>query len=75
MPMNSQPSSAIENGLTSQLMPTVVMMPRQWLLHLAQRRQVDLQQHGNDHQPDQHGNREVDVGDRRRAEGVEHAWQ
>ena len=30
--MNSQPSSAIENGLTSQLMPTVAAMPRQWLL-------------------------------------------
>ena len=27
--MNSQPSSAMENGLTSQLMPTVVAMPRQ----------------------------------------------
>ena len=27
--MNSQPSSAIENGLTSQLMPTVTAMPRQ----------------------------------------------
>ena len=27
--MNSQPSSAMENGLTSQLTPTVVAMPRQ----------------------------------------------
>ena len=27
--MNSQPSSAIENGLTSQLTPTVAAMPRQ----------------------------------------------
>ena len=27
--MNSQPSSAIENGLTSQLTPTVTAMPRQ----------------------------------------------
>ena len=29
--MNSQPSSAIEKGFTSQLMPTVAAMPRQWL--------------------------------------------
>ncbi len=28
--MNSQPSKAIENGLTSQLTPTVAAMPRQW---------------------------------------------
>jgi hypothetical protein len=28
--MNSQPSSAIENGLTSQLTPTVATIPRQW---------------------------------------------
>ena len=27
--MNSQPSSAMENGLTSQLIPTVTAMPRQ----------------------------------------------
>ena len=27
--MNSQPSRAIEKGLTSQLMPTVAAMPRQ----------------------------------------------
>ena len=27
--MNSQPSNAIENGLTSQLTPTVTAMPRQ----------------------------------------------
>ena len=29
--MNSQPSSAIEKGLTSQLTPTVTAMPRQCL--------------------------------------------
>ena len=29
--MNSQPSSAIEKGLTSQLIPTVAAIPRQWL--------------------------------------------
>ncbi len=28
--MNSQPSSAIENGLTAQLMNSVTPMPRQW---------------------------------------------
>ena len=28
--MNSQPSSAIENGLTSQFIPTVAAIPRQW---------------------------------------------
>ncbi len=30
--MNNQPSSAIENGLTSQFTPTVAAIPRQWLL-------------------------------------------
>jgi hypothetical protein len=32
--MNSQPSSAIENGFTAQLMNSVTPMPRQCSLHL-----------------------------------------
>ncbi len=32
---------------------------------------IDLQQHGYDHQPDQHGNRQVDLRDRCRAERME----
>ena len=71
--MNSQPSSAIENGLTSQLTPTVAAMPRQWLLHLPERGEVDLQQHRHDHQPDQHRDRQIDLRHRRRAERMEHA--
>ena len=71
--MNSQPSSAIEKGLTSQLTPTVAAMPRQCASHLSERSQVDLQQHGNDHQPDQHRDRQVDLRDGRRAERMEHA--
>jgi len=70
--MNNQPSSAIENGLTSQLTPTVATIPRQCL---SERGKVDLQQHRHDHQPDQHGNRQIDFRDCRRAKRVEHAWQ
>ena len=72
--MNSQPSSAIENGLTSQLIPTVTAMPRQCSLDLPERGEVDLEQHRNDHQPDQHGDRQIDFRHRRRAERVEHGW-
>ena len=56
-PMNIQPSKAMENGLTPQLMNSVTPMPRQCSLHLTKRPEVDLQQHRNDHQPDQHGDR------------------
>ena len=73
--MKSQPSSAIENGFTAQLMNSVTPMPRQCCLTCAQRREVDLQQHGNDHQPDQHGHRQVDLGDLGRADGLEDAGQ
>jgi hypothetical protein len=43
--MNSQPSSAIENGLTAQLMNRVTPMPRQYVPTCARDRKVDLQQH------------------------------
>ena len=73
--MNSQPSSAIENGLTSQLTPTVAAMPRQWLRTCPSAAEIDLEQHRNDHQPDQHRDRQVDLRDRRRAERMEQARQ
>jgi hypothetical protein len=55
-------SSAIENGLTAQLMKSVTPMPRQCCAP-GQRGEVDLQQHRDDHQPDQQGDRQVDLGD------------
>ena len=48
-------------------------MPRQWLLTCAERGKVDLQQHRHDHQPDQHGDRQIDLRHGRRAEGMEQA--
>ena len=71
--MNSQPSSAIENGLTSQLTPTVEAMPRQCCPTSPSAAEVDLQQHRHDHQPDQHRDRQIDLRDRRVAEHMEHA--
>ena len=61
MRMNSQASSAMENGLTAQLMNSVTPMPRQCFLHLIQRREIDLHQHGDDHQPDQQAHRQIDL--------------
>ena len=54
-------------------MPTVAAIPRQWLLDLPERGQVDLEQHRHDHQPDQHSDRQIDLRDRRRAERMEQA--
>ena len=41
------------------------------LLDLPKRAKVDLEQHRDNHEPDQHGDRQIDLGDRRRANGVE----
>ena len=71
--MNSQPSSAMENGLISQFTPTVVAMPRQCWPTSAQRARIDLQQHRHDHQPHQDGDRQVHLRDRRVADRMEHA--
>ena len=70
--MKSQPSSAIENGLTSQLTPTVVDSAPV-VAHLSERGEVDFQQHRHDHQPDQHGDRQIDFRHCRSAERMEHA--
>ena len=72
-PMNSQPSSAIENGLTAQLTNRVTPMPRQCRPTSPQRGEVDLEQHRHDHQPDQGRHRQVDLRDLGAAEGVEQA--
>ena len=69
--MNSQPSSAIENGLTAQLMNRVTPMPRQCSAHLRAAAEVDLQQHRHDHQPDQDRHRQVDLGDLGAADQLE----
>ena len=60
----------MENGLTAQLMNSVTPMPRQCSRTCAERGEIDLQQHRDDHQPDQHRDRHVDLGDLGRAE----AW-
>ena len=71
--MNSHASSAIENGLTSQLTPDGRRDAAPVLPHLPERAEVDLEQHRHDHQPDQHRDRQVDLRHRRRAEHMEHA--
>ena len=73
--MNSQPSSAIENGLTAQLMNRVTPMPRQCSRTCAERGEIDLHQHRDDHQPDQHRHRQIDLGDFGRADDVEDAGE
>ena len=37
--------------------------PAPMLAHLMKRAKIDLQKHGNDHQPHQYGDRQVDLGD------------
>ena len=41
-------------------------------VYLTERRQIDLQQHRHDHEPDQHGDRKIDLRHGGGAEGVEH---
>ena len=65
--MNSQPSSTIENGLTR----TATAMPRQCSFDLGERSEGDLHQHRDDHQPDQHGDRQIDLCDLGAGDGLE----
>jgi hypothetical protein len=60
--------------LINQLTPTVTAMPRQ-CDRTCPSGEVDLEQHGNDHQPDEHRDRQIDFGDRRRAKGAEQTGQ
>ena len=60
--MKSQASNAMLKGLTSQLMPTVTAMPRHCSATRRKRAEIDLEQHRHDHQPDQHRDRNVDLG-------------
>jgi len=62
-------------GLTSQLMPTVTANTAPLLGHPMQRAEIDLEQHRHDHQPDQHRNRNVDLGGRHAAERLERRRQ
>lgn len=41
------------------------------LAHLAKRGEVHLQQHGDDHYPDQQADRQVDLGNLHAADGLE----
>ncbi len=45
------------------------------LADLAERGKVDLDQHGNDHEPDQGRHRQIDVGDFHRADRMKYAWR
>jgi len=60
----------MENGLTNQLTNSVTPMPRHWLFTLGQGREVDLHEHGDDHDPDQHRHRQVDMGNLHAADCV-----
>ncbi len=70
--MNSQPRKAIENGLTAQLMNSVTPMPRQCSFTRDSAAKSIFAQHRDDHQPDQHRHRQVDLGDLGGADDVEH---
>jgi hypothetical protein len=61
--MKIHPSSAIENGLTAQLMKSVTPNAARMRPDPAERGEVDLQQHRNDHHPDEDADRDVDLGD------------
>jgi hypothetical protein len=45
------------------------------LAHLAERAEVDLEQHRDDHQPDQDRDRQVDAGDLHAADRLKHAGE
>ena len=72
--MKSEPSKAIENGLTAQLTKSVTPIPRQYCRTSTERGKIDLDQHRHDHQPDQHRDRQIDLGDFGRADRMEHPW-
>ena len=59
--MNSQPNNAMEKGLTPQFTNRVTATPRQCSTHALDLFEIDLEQHRNDHQPDQDRNGQVDV--------------
>jgi hypothetical protein len=42
--------------------------------HLAERAEVDLHQHGDDHHPDEQPDRDVDAGDFHAADRLEKRW-
>ena len=50
----------MEKGLTNQLINRVTPIPLH-ALHLMQRREVDLEQHGDDRDPDQQTDRQIDL--------------
>ena len=55
--MKIQPRSAIENGFTAQLTKSVTPIPRQCCRTWPIAREVDPQQHRNDHDPDEETDR------------------
>ena len=68
-------AAAMENGLTGPVDEQRDADAAPVLPDLAERGEVDLEQHRHDHQPDQRRHRQVDPGDLRRADGVEEAGQ
>ncbi len=69
--MKTQPSNAIENGFTAQLTNSVTPIPRQCFADRAEGSEVDLDEHRHNHQPDEHGDRQVDLRDLDGTHGVE----
>jgi hypothetical protein len=69
--MKIQPSSAIENGLTAQFTKRVTPIPAPVPTDLLQRAEVDLQQHRDDHHPDQQADGKIDLRD---LEPARSAW-
>ena len=73
--MKIQARTAIVNGFTSQLTPTVVAIPRQWRPTCPKAVRSIFEQHRHDHEPDQHRHGNIDLRHGRFTERVKDAGQ
>jgi hypothetical protein len=69
--MKSQASRAMEKGLTPQLMKRVTPTPRQCSVTPLSAFRSIFKQHRDDHQPDEHRHRQVDLRDLDRSHRME----
>jgi hypothetical protein len=60
----------MENGLTNKLTNSVTPMPRHWLFAWARAAKSIFTSHEDDHDPDQHRHRQVDMGNLHAADCV-----
>jgi hypothetical protein len=69
--MKNQAMTAMVKGLIAQLTIKRDRDAAPMPAHLAQRRKVDLDQHRDDHQPDQHRHRQVHIRNLGGSDGLE----